>query len=243
MKTEEQLQDIVSTAERGCGMKISLLHSETEEDVPAAIEKYLTEKKPQAVLAGSFSALNLRPLAENFPDIRFYVLDAPSGRLPPRSPLIWIRFDAGPVIPELTRKIRTFLEHPAGISTALAFLEPALDTHFQGDPALASLNIQRIQIQDSESDESIRKKATDALAIRPALYIIAAGKHTSTLLDLIQQQGTPGSIILEDKGDLPALTDFPVLASLEHSYANAIRTALLSDAGPGDILSVPMEIE
>jgi hypothetical protein len=256
MKTEERLQDIVSTAERGCGMKIFLLYTEAEEDVPAALERYLAEEKPQAVITGAFSALTLRPVTENFPDIRFYVLDAPPGRLPPRSPFIWIRFDAGPVLPELTGKIRTFLERPAGAGQrggtpgnpagslpALAFLDPAMDARLSGDPALAALNIQRIQIQDSESDESIRKKTGDALAIKPALYIIAAGKHSSAILDLIQQQGNPGSIVLEDKEDLPSLADFPVLASLEREYSSAIPTALLSDAGPGDILTVPMKIE
>jgi hypothetical protein len=255
MKTEEELRDLVAEAERDSGMKISLLRSDDEDGVSVSLERYLAEEEPRAVLTGAFSALNLRPVAESFPHIRFYVFDAPPGRLPPRNPFIWLRFDARPLMPELAGKISAFLKNSAEtrrgdaapgslpvFSSALAFLEPVMDEYFKVDTVLSSLDIRRIQISEEESDELIRGRITDALNLKPALYIIAAGRHTAMILDLVRQQGSPGSLVLDGGGDMPALAGFPLLASLERSYSGAIRLALRSEAGPGDIVPVPMEI-
>jgi hypothetical protein len=255
MKTDEELRGLVSRAQRDSGMGISLLRSEDGEDVSVLLERYFAEEKPQAVLAGAFAALTLRPLAENFPDVRFYILDAPPGRLPPQNPFVWIRFDARPAIPELAAKIRSFLESsaearrgdaPPGsfpvFSSALAFLEPDMDEYFKEDAVLDSLDIRRIRISEGESDDAIRGRVTDSLALKPALYVIAAGARSALVLDVVRQQGSPGSIVLDDRDDLGELAGFPFLASLERGYSEAIRTALRSGAGPGDLVTVSLEI-
>jgi hypothetical protein len=255
MKTEDELGGIVSGAERDSGMEISLLRNEDGEEISVLLERYFAEEKPEAVLAGAFAALDLRPLAENFPDVRFYIFDAPAGRLPPQSPFVWVRFDARPAMPGLAGKIRAFLEGSGGagqggippeghprVSPALAFLDPAMEEYFTEDAVLGSLDIRRIGVPHGESDEALRGRITDALALKPALYIIAAGPRTAMVLDLVRQQGSPGGIVLDGGEDLPELAGFPVLASLERSYSLAIRAALESRAGPGEVVTASLEI-
>jgi hypothetical protein len=263
MKPETELRSLVSGAESDSGLKISFLRSEENEatggrngseDLALLLEQHFEKEKPRAVLLGAFSAMNLRPFAENFPDIRFYVFDAPPAP-PPRSPFIWVRFDAQPVLPKLAEKISAFLENSAGsenrnpspgispvFAPALAFLEPLMDEYFNTNAVLSSLNIRRIRIAPEESGEAVRGSAGEALALKPALYIIAAGTHTSMIFDLVRQKGSSGHMVIDDREAMPELAEFPALASLERGYAEAIRIALLSEAGPGDIVTAPMEI-
>jgi hypothetical protein len=243
LKAEEQLQSVVSAAQRGTGFRITPLRSEGE-DAFAQLGGYIEDKQPEAVLLGAFAAMELRLLAENYPEVRFCVFDAPKTGIPRQSPFLWVAFDAGPVMEELGEKIRGFLEASPGAAVA-AFLDPAMDEVFSFHPALSGLPMRRIRLAENDTAEIVRGKAGEALSLKPALYILCAGVHTSLIFDFIRQQGNPARIVLDGRDGMPSASGFPVLASLERSYPRAIRAALLAspaEAGRGTVLRVPAEI-
>jgi hypothetical protein len=241
MKPEEELESLIAEAQRGAKARISALRMEGE-DAPAFLAAYIENEKPEAVLLSAFAAMELRPLAENYPQVRFCVFDAPKEGIPRQSPFIWVLFDAEPAIPELGAKIRGFLESSPPGSSAVAFLEPAWNSISGLYPVFDGLPINLIQVSGDNTAEFVRGRTGGALSLKPVLYILSAGIHTSLIFDLIRQQGGAGRIVLDEGAGIPAIEGFPVLASLERSYPKAIKTALLTEAARGEVLRIPVEI-
>jgi hypothetical protein len=241
MKPEEELENLRNEARRLCGKEISLLKS-GEEDIPVLLEEYLHAKKPEAVFLDAFSAMDLRPLAEKFSGVRFFVLNAPESGILRDSPFIWVFFDRKPAMRELGVKIHDFLGNRPGAASAAAFLEPTLQDMWDSEPATKTLRFPRIEISGEDTVETVRGRVESVLASKPSLYIIAAGPHSALIIDLVRQQGSPASLILEDAEDLPPLEGFPVLASFRWNYARAIGAACLSAQDTGGFLRVPVEL-
>jgi hypothetical protein len=241
MKSDEELQKLMEAAQLGLRLKITPLRSD-EEDPSAILTEYLDEEKPDFVFLGAFAAMNLRPVAQNHPETLFCALDAPREGIPSQTPFAWAFFDAEPRMPELGAKIRAFLESSSPRPAAAAFLEPAMDEIFSTHPIFNGLWIERVRVSGDDTSENVRGQVGEVLSLKPVLYILSAGIHTSLIFDLIRQQGSPARIVLDDRDGIPAAEGFPVLASMERSYVRAIRTALLAEAVPGDILRISVEI-
>jgi hypothetical protein len=218
--------------------RFSLRDASSPGDLAACLET----EKPRAVLLGAFAAMELRGLAEGFPDIRFFVFDAPREGIFSHSLFIRVVFDTAPALTELGAKIREFLEDFPRESPAAAFLDPEMDAFFSSHAAFQGLNLNRIVILPDDSVENVRVRVNDVFSMPPPLYILCAGVHTSLIFDLCRQQGQAAHVVLDDRGYLPDVAGFPVLASLERDYAAAMKKALLSDARSGGVVLAPVGI-
>ncbi len=239
LRTSRGAETLREDVKRATGIPLDVL--EIPPGAPAAelLETYLEERKPAFVIVGAFAAMELQGLAERYPPVRFFCLDAPR-EIPENTPYVWVRFDPGPALRSAAGAIKKHLESGGGpVRIPAAFLDPVTGGAFAAAAAGEGLLLDAADIPPESTLEDLRAAVREKTAGDPPLAVVFAGPRSAAVLDLLRA-GKPIPVVFADGGNFPD-RDAPFPAgTVEKDYAAAISAALVSDAPPGGDIEVPM---